>query len=183
MMDDEKFFAWLDGELSSAEAAEMEAKVAADPELAGLAEQHRALGARLTGAFDPLVEWPRLPERRTLEAQRTVRGAGGASERLPHGGRDGPEPSRVGRVNDERRTIRCCAGTGCKGEGLEVASASSSGLLRIGRWRLLLLRRVLGFALALGRGHLLKFFLAHRAGHRFRRTLEFALRGFAALRG
>jgi len=58
MMNDEKFFAWLDGELSSAEAAEMEAKVAADPELAGLAEQHRALGARLTGAFDPIAEAP-----------------------------------------------------------------------------------------------------------------------------
>src|SRR5205814_6592581 len=56
MMDDEKFFAWLDGELAPDEAAEMQAKVAADPELARLAEQHRALGTRLKGAFDPVVE-------------------------------------------------------------------------------------------------------------------------------
>lgn len=55
---DEKFFAWLDGELNGADAAEMEARVAADPELARLAEQHRALGARLKGAFDPVVEAP-----------------------------------------------------------------------------------------------------------------------------
>src|SRR5438132_13471720 len=56
MMDDEKFFAWLDGELAHDKAAEMQAKVAADPELARLAEQHRALGTRLKGAFGPVVE-------------------------------------------------------------------------------------------------------------------------------
>jgi hypothetical protein len=56
MMDDEKFFAWLDGELAPDEAAEMQAKVAADPKLSQLAEQHRSFGARLKGAFDPIVE-------------------------------------------------------------------------------------------------------------------------------
>jgi hypothetical protein len=55
MTEDEKFFAWLDGELGPAEAAGMEAKVAADPQLARLAEQHRALGGQLHGAFDPIV--------------------------------------------------------------------------------------------------------------------------------
>jgi hypothetical protein len=55
MTEDEKFFAWLDGELGPAEAAEMEAKVAADPQLQRLADQHRALGAQLTGAFDPVA--------------------------------------------------------------------------------------------------------------------------------
>jgi len=55
MTDDEKFFAWLDGELGTGEAAEMEAKVVADPELKRLAEQHRALGARLGDAFDPIA--------------------------------------------------------------------------------------------------------------------------------
>jgi hypothetical protein len=35
---DEKFFAWLDGELDVTEAAEMEARVAADPRLARLAK-------------------------------------------------------------------------------------------------------------------------------------------------
>lgn len=61
MTDDEKFFAWLDGELAPAEAAEMEARVAADPVLARLAEQHRALGAQLRGAFDPIAEAPAPP--------------------------------------------------------------------------------------------------------------------------
>jgi hypothetical protein len=55
MTEDDKFFAWLDGELGPAEAAEMEAKVAADPELARLAVQHRALGLQLRGAFDPIA--------------------------------------------------------------------------------------------------------------------------------
>jgi hypothetical protein len=62
MNDDEKFFAWLDGELGPAEAAEMEARVAADPALNRLAEQHRALGSQLHGAFDPVAEAP-VPER------------------------------------------------------------------------------------------------------------------------
>jgi hypothetical protein len=62
MMNDEQFFAWLDGELAPAQAAEMEARVAADPELTRLAEQHRAFGAQLKGAFDPVAEAP-VPER------------------------------------------------------------------------------------------------------------------------
>ena len=62
MMDDEKFFAWLDGELAPADAAEMEAKVASDPALKRLADQHRALGAQLRGAFDPVAAAP-VPER------------------------------------------------------------------------------------------------------------------------
>jgi hypothetical protein len=62
MTEDEKFFAWLDGELEPAEAAGMEAKVAADPELARLAEQHRALGGQLRGAFDAIAAAP-VPDR------------------------------------------------------------------------------------------------------------------------
>lgn len=58
MSADDKFFAWLDGELSGAEAAEMEATVAADPELARLADEHRALQLQLKGAFDPIAEGP-----------------------------------------------------------------------------------------------------------------------------
>ena len=58
MTEDEKFFAWLDGELEPADAAQMAARVAADPALRRLAEQHRALGARLKGAFDPIAEAP-----------------------------------------------------------------------------------------------------------------------------
>ena len=62
MNDDEKFFAWLDGELDAAEAAAMEANVASDPALARLAEQHRALGSQLREAFDPIAAAP-VPER------------------------------------------------------------------------------------------------------------------------
>jgi hypothetical protein len=58
MTEDEKFFAWLDGELAPAEAAAMESKVASDPQLQRLAEQHRALGAQLRGAFDPIAAAP-----------------------------------------------------------------------------------------------------------------------------
>jgi len=62
MTEDEKFFAWLDGELAPADAAEMEAKIAADPQLRRLAGQHRALGVQLRGAFDPIAAAP-VPER------------------------------------------------------------------------------------------------------------------------
>lgn len=62
MKDDEKFFAWLDGELEGTDAAEMEAKIAADPELRLLAEQHRALGTQMRSAFDSVAVAP-VPER------------------------------------------------------------------------------------------------------------------------
>jgi hypothetical protein len=61
-IDDAKFFAWLDGELDAAEAAEVEAEVAADPRLARRAEQHRALGAQLREAFETVANAP-VPER------------------------------------------------------------------------------------------------------------------------
>jgi hypothetical protein len=61
MVSDETFFAWLDGELDAAEAARVAAEVAADPRLLAMAEEHRAMQARLKGAFDPVLEAP-LPE-------------------------------------------------------------------------------------------------------------------------
>lgn len=60
-MTDEKFFAWLDGELDPADAAAMQKRVAADSELARLAEEHRAFTHRLRAAFEPIVSAP-LPE-------------------------------------------------------------------------------------------------------------------------
>lgn len=57
---DEKFFAWLDGELEPTEAAEVERRVAADPELSRLVEKHRSLSRRLHSTFDPIVEAPVL---------------------------------------------------------------------------------------------------------------------------
>jgi len=62
MTEDERFFAWLDGELEPAEAAEMEAKVADDPKLTRLAEEHRALAAKLKQTFDPVAAAP-VPDR------------------------------------------------------------------------------------------------------------------------
>lgn len=61
MVEEEKFFAWLDGELPSEEAARVEAEVAADPELSRKAEEHRAMAARLRGAFDMVAAAP-LPD-------------------------------------------------------------------------------------------------------------------------
>jgi hypothetical protein len=58
MSDDDKFYAWLDGELGPAEEAEMRAKIAADPRLARLAEQHRGLASQLRSAFDPIAAAP-----------------------------------------------------------------------------------------------------------------------------
>src|SRR5437764_12541682 len=65
---DDKFFAWLDCELSGDEAAAMEARVAGDPELQRLAEQHRAMQARLKGAFDTVAQAP-VPEQLRLAAR------------------------------------------------------------------------------------------------------------------
>lgn len=62
MKADEKFFAWLDGELTGSEAAKIEERVASDPELRALADRHRALKARLGGAFDRVAGAP-VPER------------------------------------------------------------------------------------------------------------------------
>lgn len=57
-IDDETFFAWLDGELDGEQAEQVAAEVAGDPRLARLAEQHRAFGTRLRGAFDTVAAAP-----------------------------------------------------------------------------------------------------------------------------
>lgn len=62
MTEDPDFYAWLDGELPEPKAGAMAARVAADPELAAFAEQHRALAGRLSDAFAPLLVAP-APER------------------------------------------------------------------------------------------------------------------------
>jgi hypothetical protein len=62
MTEEEEFFAWLDGELDSAAAAKVEARLAADSALAAEARAHRALGDRLRGAFEPLMTAP-VPDR------------------------------------------------------------------------------------------------------------------------
>jgi hypothetical protein len=73
MTEDIDFYRWIDGELSGEASAAMEARVAADPALARLAAQHRALNAGLRGAFDPVASAP-IPERlsRLLEPSNVV---------------------------------------------------------------------------------------------------------------
>lgn len=58
IMNDELFFAWLDGELDAAAAAQVAAQVAADPGLRRKAAAHRSLAARLSGAFSPIAAAP-----------------------------------------------------------------------------------------------------------------------------
>ena len=71
MVEEEKFFAWLDGELPADEAAQVGAEVAADPELSRLAEEHRAMAAGLRGAFGSVEAQP-VPEglQRSIESDR-----------------------------------------------------------------------------------------------------------------
>lgn len=76
MVDDVKFFAWLDGELDSGEAALVEAQVRADPELQRRAADHRAMQSRLGAAFAQVADAP-VPQRlagavRAGESERVV---------------------------------------------------------------------------------------------------------------
>ena len=68
MVSDERFFAWLDGELDGAEAARVAAAVEADPELAAKAKRHRALQSRLTQAFGSVADAD-VPERLSAAAR------------------------------------------------------------------------------------------------------------------
>ena len=68
MVNDETFFAWLDGELDAGEAARVEAEVAADPRLSAMATEHRAMQASLKGAFDTVIDAP-MPERLAAAAR------------------------------------------------------------------------------------------------------------------
>lgn len=71
MVEDEKFFAWLDGELEPDEAARVEAVVAANPELSRIAQEHRAMAASLKSAFDTVAAAP-VPERISARPQDNV---------------------------------------------------------------------------------------------------------------
>lgn len=62
IVDDDNFFAWLDGELEPEEAARVAAEVQASPDLTARAEQHRAMQRRLGQAFDPITAAP-VPDR------------------------------------------------------------------------------------------------------------------------
>lgn len=57
-VDDETFFAWLDGELDAESAAKVERAVMDDPDLSARARQHRLLADGLRNAFDPILSMP-----------------------------------------------------------------------------------------------------------------------------
>jgi hypothetical protein len=61
-IDDATLMAYVDGELPAAEAARVETAIAADPELAATVARHRALRARIAGAYAPLADEP-VPDR------------------------------------------------------------------------------------------------------------------------
>lgn len=68
IMDEMRFFAWLDGELPADEAAEVAALVAADLELQRKADAHRAMQAKLANAFAPIARAPvALPEAEVVD--------------------------------------------------------------------------------------------------------------------
>lgn len=59
---DERLMAYVDGELDAAQAAEVEAAIAADPALAAAVARQRRLRARLRASYDPVLDEP-VPER------------------------------------------------------------------------------------------------------------------------
>jgi len=61
MIEDEEFFAWLDGELEGEAAARVAAEVAASPELTARAAEHRALKEQVREAFAPVIESASAP--------------------------------------------------------------------------------------------------------------------------
>ncbi len=70
MIEDEQFFAWLDGELDDEAAIRVAAQVAANPELSARAEQHRRFAAGLRTAFEPVIEDAMAPPQ--FEAGRVI---------------------------------------------------------------------------------------------------------------
>ena len=67
--DDETLMAYADGELDAAQRAQIEAAIAQDPGLALRVQEHKAMRARMTGAFSRVLDQP-IPER--LEAAARV---------------------------------------------------------------------------------------------------------------
>lgn len=70
--DDETLMAYVDGELDAKLRAEIDAAVEKEPALARRVEEHRAVRARVTGAFAKVLNQP-LPER-LIRAAQTDRG-------------------------------------------------------------------------------------------------------------
>ena len=89
MVDDETFFAWLDGELPPEEAARVQAEVATDPRLSRLADEHRAMAVDLRNAFAEVEARP-LPGRLERAFDRDDKIAGLAEARAVRAARKPP---------------------------------------------------------------------------------------------
>lgn len=140
MMDDEKFFAWLDGELEEREAETLAKVVAADPELSRKAEQHRALKLRLGEAFAPvaMAEAPRsnvidlaevrarraLPSAAQWAAMAATLVLGMATGTMLTGGSDTPVTTEAGQLMASASLDRAL--------DTQLASAPQAGGPRIG---------------------------------------------------
>jgi hypothetical protein len=68
---DDVLMAYADGELDAATRAEIEAAIARDPELARAVERHRAMAARIRGAYAGVLEEP-VPERLAALAEKSA---------------------------------------------------------------------------------------------------------------
>ena len=144
-MNDEDFYAWLDGELDGDAAASMAARVAADPALTERAAQHRTLGDRVRGAFASVIADDVAPPRMTadvvdLAARRTphARGfglpqwaamaatlvVGLVAGQLVGGSSDGPVEQRGGTMVAAASLDRAL--------GAQLASAGNDGPIRVG---------------------------------------------------
>jgi anti-sigma factor RsiW len=66
--DDETLMAYADGELDAAQRAQIDAAIAQDPGLALRVQEHRALRARMTGAFSRVLDQP-VPDRLEVAAR------------------------------------------------------------------------------------------------------------------
>jgi len=89
MVEDEKFFAWLDGELSPEEAARVEAEVATDARLSRLADEHRAMTSGLRHAFAEIEAKP-VPDRLRRPIDRDEKVVDLAEVRSVHAARRAP---------------------------------------------------------------------------------------------
>lgn len=74
---EELLAAYADGQLDAAEAARVEAAIAADPALARKVEAHRALRARLSAHYAPIAAQPVPAQLAELLAKGPAQGAGG----------------------------------------------------------------------------------------------------------
>jgi hypothetical protein len=78
--------AYVDRELAPAERARFEADMAADPALAAEVARHKALAAKVGGAYAPVLEEPIPAQLMTVAAAANDRGGRGRGRLMPYAG-------------------------------------------------------------------------------------------------